>query len=82
MSNGEVAVIKLRHHEKGSWLRKRRAEEEKSEDAPHLVEWERVKLEAEAGAGGRNLREEQHFPFADGSRGEGKVQQRSHSDWV
>lgn len=48
MSNGEVAVIKLRHHEKGPWLRKRRAEEEKSEDAPHLVEWERVKLEAEA----------------------------------
>jgi hypothetical protein len=48
MSNGEVAVIKLRHHEKGSWLRKRRAEEEKSEDAPHLVERERVKLEAEA----------------------------------
>lgn len=35
MSNGEVAVIKLRHHEKGPWLRKRRAEEEKSEDAPH-----------------------------------------------
>lgn len=41
MSNREVAVIKLRHHEKGPWLRKRRAEEEKSEDAPHLVERER-----------------------------------------
>ncbi|KAL3516366.1 hypothetical protein ACH5RR_023268 [Cinchona calisaya] len=37
MSNREVAVIKLWHHEKGSWLRKRRAEEDKSEDAPHLV---------------------------------------------
>jgi hypothetical protein len=48
MNNGEVAVIKLRHHEKGPWLRKWRAEEEKSEDAPHLVERERVKLEAEA----------------------------------
>ncbi|CAK9170220.1 unnamed protein product [Ilex paraguariensis] len=35
MSNTEVDVIKLRHHKKGPWLRKRRAEEEKEEDAPH-----------------------------------------------
>lgn len=61
MSNREVAVIKLRHHEKGPWLRKRRAEEEKSEDAPHLVEREevlylvtRLKGEGEAGGGGKD----------------------------
>ncbi|KAL3516374.1 hypothetical protein ACH5RR_023276 [Cinchona calisaya] len=48
MGNGEVALIKLRHHEKGPRLRKRLAEEDKSKDAPHLVERERVKLEAKA----------------------------------
>ncbi|KAL3516538.1 hypothetical protein ACH5RR_023440 [Cinchona calisaya] len=35
MSNGEIAVIKLRHHEKGPWLRNRWAEEDKSEE--HLT---------------------------------------------
>lgn len=61
MSNREVAVIKLRHHEKGPWLRKRQAEEEKSEDAPHLVEREevlylvtRLKGEGEAGGGDKD----------------------------